>query len=113
MITNLSGSYEHKLMGLVLSSLEKNHKRGDMGDMYKLIRKTMVGFKQWCNLATFRQGQYQGGQKIMSHNPLLNPQSSMASASLSLIHSLCTSSLHVQYGFKPEFFGTLSSVMSW
>ena len=37
-------------MELGLSTLEENHKRGDMGEMYK------VDFKQWFNLAAVRQG---------------------------------------------------------
>ena len=57
MITNLSGSYDQKLLVLGMTSLEENRKRGDMVEMYKLITgKTKVDYRQWFKLSPARQG---------------------------------------------------------
>ena len=57
MITNLSGSYDQKLLVLGMTSLEENRKRGDMVEMYKLMtKKTKVDYRQWFKLSPVRQG---------------------------------------------------------
>ena len=56
-ITNISGSYEQKLVVLGLTSLEENRQRGDMVEMYKLMTgKTKVDYRQWFKMSSVRQG---------------------------------------------------------
>ena len=57
MVSGLTGTYEHKLNLLGLTSLEANRERGDMIEMFKMMTGlSKIDFRQFFQLAPVRLG---------------------------------------------------------